>query len=126
MEDYPLAYYEFFIKYNEGDYYTCHDLLEEMWLEDRENLFLKGLLQMAVAQYHYSYGNVKGARMMMEVAEEYLTPYCPVYWNLNVEKVVHFIQLCRKILPKEINRIPYEQVQNLPQLPKFTLYMEEV
>lgn len=126
MKDYPLAYYDFFIKYNEGDYYTCHDLLEEMWLEDRGNLFLKGLLQMTVAQYHYSYGNIKGARMMMEVAEMYLTPYCKVYWNLNVEKVVQFIQTCREMLPKEINQIPYEQIQDLPKFPPFILYMEEV
>ncbi|MDM5157052.1 DUF309 domain-containing protein [Bacillus sp. DX1.1] len=123
MEDYPLAYYEFFVKYNEGDYYTCHDLLEEMWLEDRSNLFLKGLLQMAVAQYHYSYGNVKGARIMMEVAEHYLIPSCPVYWNLDVGQVITFIQHCRARIPKEVERVPYEQVQNLPQLPELILYM---
>ncbi|MBC6976319.1 DUF309 domain-containing protein [Bacillus sp. Xin] len=124
MEDYPLVYYEFFVKYNEGDYYTCHDLLEEMWLEDRSNLFLKGLLQMAVAQYHYSYGNVKGARMMMEVAEQYLTPYRPMYWSLDVEEVVKFVQECRKVIPKSIEKVPYEQVDKLPLLPEIILYMK--
>ncbi|MGR5984651.1 DUF309 domain-containing protein [Bacillus cytotoxicus] len=63
------------MKYNATDYDTCHDWLEEMWLEERSNLFLKGLLQLVVAQYPSSYGNVKGARLMMEVAEQYLQPY---------------------------------------------------
>ncbi|PDY45020.1 DUF309 domain-containing protein [Bacillus pseudomycoides] len=124
MEDYPLAYYEFFVKYNEGDYYTCHDLLEEMWLEERSNLFLKGLLQMVVAQYHYSYGNIKGARLMMEVAEQYLTPYCPLYWNLDVNEVVAFIQSCRKIIPEKVEKVPYEQVHDLPSLPELIIYMK--
>lgn len=124
MEDYPLAYYEFFVKYNEEDYYTCHDLLEKMWLEDRSNLFLKGLLQMAVAQYHYSYGNVKGARMMMEVAERYLTPYNPVYWDLDVERVITFIQTCRSILPGDRDTVMFEEVHLLPPLPKLTLNMK--
>lgn len=124
MEDYPFAYYEFFVKYNEGDYYTCHDLLEEMWLEERSNLFLKGLLQMVVAQYHYSYGNVKGARLMMEVAEQYLGPYCPVHWNLDVEEVVTFVKECRKIIPEEIENVPYERIHELPSLPEFYIYMK--
>ncbi|PEE42754.1 DUF309 domain-containing protein [Bacillus pseudomycoides] len=124
MEDYPLAYYEFFVKYNEGDYYMCHDLLEEMWLEERSNLFLKGLLQMVVAQYHYSYGNIKGARLMMEVAEQYLTPYCPLYWNLDVNEVVAFIQSCRKIIPEKVEKVPYEQVHDLPSLPELIIYMK--
>lgn len=123
MDDYPLAYYEFFVKYNEEDYYTCHDLLEEMWLEDRGNLFLKGLLQMAVAQYHYSYGNIKGARLMMEVAEQYLTTYSPVYWDLDVQRVVVFIQTCRSIIPNDIEQVPYEEVYTLPPLPKLNLFM---
>ncbi|MEN1936675.1 DUF309 domain-containing protein [Paenibacillus sp. 102] len=124
MEDYPLAYYEFFVNYNEGDYYTCHDLLEEMWLEERSNLFLKGLLQMVVAQYHYSYGNIKGARSMMEVAEQYLTPYCPLYWSLDVSEVVAFIQKCRKVIPEKIEKVPYEQIHHLPSLPGLILYMK--
>ncbi|KEK25153.1 DUF309 domain-containing protein [Bacillus gaemokensis] len=124
MEEYPFAYYEFFVKYNEGDYYTCHDLLEEMWLEDRSNLFLKELLQMAVAQYHYSYGNVKGARLMMEVAEQYLTPYCPMYWDLDVKQVVMFIQRCRKVIPEKIEKVSYEEVHTLPPLPVLFLYMK--
>ncbi|CAM3777952.1 DUF309 domain-containing protein [Mesobacillus zeae] len=125
MQDYPMEYYQFFIRFNEGDYYTCHDLLEDMWMEEKGNLFLKGLLQMTVALYHYSYGNVKGARVMMYVALEYLQPYRPGHWGLDLEKVVNFIQDCLFIIPEDIDAIPYSAIGSLPVLPSLFLFLED-
>jgi uncharacterized protein len=125
MEDYPLEYYHFFVHFNEGDYYTCHDLLEEMWMTEKSNLFFKGLLQMSVAIYHYEYGNVKGARLMMKAAHEYLQSYRPKYWGLNLEKVYDFIEYCLHIIPQHIDRVSFEEVRNLPTLPKLLLYLDD-
>jgi uncharacterized protein len=125
LKDYPLEYYQFFVHFNEGDYYTCHDLLEEMWLTDKGNWFLKGLLQMSVAIYHYEYGNVKGARLMMKAAHTYLQDYRPKYWDLDLEKVYPFIEKCLSILPQHINRVPYEEVSQLPKLPKLFINIED-
>lgn len=123
--DYPMEYYQFFIHFNEGDYYTCHDLLEEIWLTDRSNLFVKGLLQMSVAIYHYEYGNVKGARAMMAAAYEYLQAYRPKYWGIDLEKVLDFIEQCLSLFPKNIDRVPFEEVGTLPELPVLLLYLED-
>ncbi|WP_077214461.1 DUF309 domain-containing protein [Bacillus dakarensis] len=125
MEDYPIEYYHFFIHFNEGDYYTCHDLLEEMWMTNKRNYFFKGLLQMSVAIYHYEYGNVKGARLMMKAAHEYLQDYRPKYWGLDLEKVYIFIEECLSIIPQHIDRVEYEKVHELPVLPQLLLYLEE-
>ncbi|MBO0958908.1 DUF309 domain-containing protein [Neobacillus sp. MM2021_6] len=125
MNSYPMEYYEFFVSFNEGDYYTCHDLLEEMWMTEKDNLFLKGLLQMSVAIYHYEYGNVKGARVMMQTAYDYLQAYRPKFWGLDLEKVYPFIKASLATFPKNIDRIPFEQVGNLPKLPHLVLYMED-
>lgn len=125
MEFYPHQYYEFFIHFNEGDYYTCHDLLEEMWMEEKGNLFFKGLLQMSVALYHYGYGNVKGARAMMEAAHVYLQGYRPKHWGLDLEKVIAYIEQCQLLLPDNIDRVPFEQIDILPALPVLFLYLEE-
>lgn len=125
MSDFPLEYYEFFVRFNEGDYYTCHDLLEEMWMTDKGNFFLKGLLQMSVAIYHYEYGNVKGARAMMRTAHEYLQSYRPIYWRLDLEKVYPFIEKALDIIPKNIDRISFEEIDKLPKLPQIYLYMED-
>ncbi|MBS4190708.1 DUF309 domain-containing protein [Bacillus sp. FJAT-49705] len=125
MAEYPIEYYEFFIKFNEGDYYTCHDLLEEMWMTDKGNLFFKGLLQMSVAIYHYEYGNVKGARLMMKAAHDYLQEYRPKHWGLDLENIYIFIEKCHVIFPKDINRVPFEEVESLPKLPKLYLYLND-
>ena len=125
MEDYPIEYYHFFIHFNEDDYYTCHDLLEEMWMTDKRNYFFKGLLQMCVSIYHYEYGNVKGARLMMNAAHEYLQDYRPKYWGLDLEKVYIFIEECLSIIPQHIDRVEYENVHELPVLPQLFLYLEE-
>ncbi|WP_042461173.1 DUF309 domain-containing protein [Neobacillus dielmonensis] len=125
MTDYPIEYYEFFVCFNEGDYYTCHDLLEEMWMTEKDNLFLKGLLQMSVAIYHYEYGNVKGARAMMRTAHKYLQAYRPKFWGLDLEKIYPFIEQALAIFPAGIDRIPFEKVKQLPQLPQLLLYLED-
>jgi uncharacterized protein len=125
MMDYPMEYYEFFVSFNEGDYYTCHDLLEEMWMTDKGNLFLKGLLQMSVAIYHYEYGNVKGARMMMFTAYNYLQDYRPKHWGLDLEKVYPFIEQSLMTIPLDIDQVPFEQVNELPKLPELVLYLED-
>ncbi|PAE20049.1 DUF309 domain-containing protein [Robertmurraya siralis] len=125
MKEYPLEYYQFFVHFNEGDYYTCHDLLEEMWMTEKSNLFLKGLLQMSVAIYHYEYGNVKGARLMMMAAHEYLQRYRPKYWGLDLEKVYQFIEECLIIIPQHIDRVSFSNVDSLPALPELLLYLEE-
>ncbi|MCA1031645.1 DUF309 domain-containing protein [Bacillus timonensis] len=122
---YPMEYYEFFVKFNEGDYYTCHDLLEDIWMTDKENLFLKGLLQMTVAIYHYEYGNVKGARLMMNAGSRYIQKYRPTYWGLDLEYVNDFISQCLIIIPQDIDRVPFEEVVSLPKLPTLLLYLNE-
>lgn len=126
LADYPAEYYEFFIKFNEGDYYTCHDLLEDMWMTDKGNLFLKGLLQMSVSIYHYSYGNVKGARLMMQAAHDYLQSYRPVHWGLNIETVYPFIEECLSAFPADMDRVPFDRIGELPELPVLFLYLDDI
>lgn len=121
-----MEYYQFFISFNERDYYTCHDLLEEIWLSDKQNLFIKGLLQMSVALYHYSYGNIRGTKLMLKAAKHYLHPYRPYYWSLNVEVIFQFIENCLFIIPNELDRVSYDQLNHLPALPSLYLNLEEM
>jgi len=122
---YPIEYYEFFVLFNEGDYYTCHDLLEHMWMSEKDNYFLKGLLQMTVAIYHYEYGNVKGARLMMNAAHMYLQPYRPRFWDVDLEEVNTFIEKCLSIIPHDLDFVAFEEQSKLPKLPQLALYLQE-
>lgn len=120
-EAYPEEYLLFFEKFNEGEYYECHDLLESIWLGDRENRYLQGMLQMAVGIYHYEYGNVKGARMMLKSALLYLQKYRPYYWGVNVEEVLLYIEQLLDHLP-DVEQISLELAKQNP-LPKMYLQL---
>ncbi|KAI7996287.1 hypothetical protein LOK49_LG10G02475 [Camellia lanceoleosa] len=55
--------------FNGGDYYNCHDLLEDLWNQAQEppRTLFHGILQCAVGFYHLFNQNHKGA--MMELGE---------------------------------------------------------
>jgi uncharacterized protein len=110
---YPEQYIRFIEKFNAGEYYECHDLLEEIWMEDKSNKFLQGLLQMAVGLYHFSGGNVKGARLMFANARKYLARYVPRYWDLDVDAVLRFLDDCTAALP-HADAIPYTEAKAIP------------
>ncbi|MFD1396032.1 DUF309 domain-containing protein [Kroppenstedtia eburnea] len=50
------------------DYYECHEVLEELWMEEGRDPLYQGLLQVAVALYHHRNGNVNGARKLFRGA----------------------------------------------------------
>jgi predicted metal-dependent hydrolase len=53
-------------EFNKGFYFECHDTLEEVWAgvrgEGRD--FLQGLIQVSVAFYHLTGGNLVGAESL--------------------------------------------------------------
>lgn len=71
---------------NRGDYFRAHEVLEQAWLAAREpeKTFLKGLIHVAVALYHYRRGNAHGARVKFRSARGYLSGYAPEYADVQV------------------------------------------
>ncbi len=53
--------------FNAGEWYGCHDGLEELWHETQGPMrpVLQGLLQIAVAELHHERGNRRGATVLM-------------------------------------------------------------
>ncbi|WP_426452374.1 DUF309 domain-containing protein [Paenibacillus sp. S-38] len=54
------------------DYFECHEVMEELWLEEGRSPLYQGLLQVAVGLYHYRNGNAGGAVKLMSAALEKL------------------------------------------------------
>ncbi|MGN7471705.1 DUF309 domain-containing protein [Brevibacillus sp. SAFN-007a] len=107
---YPAQYLQFIEKFNEGEYYECHDLLEDIWMEDKSDKFLQGMLQLSVGLYHLEYGNLKGARWMFGNARKYLSRYGPVHGGLDVGEVLRYIEKCEAMLPDQ-DAIPYAEAK---------------
>ncbi|MFY0544742.1 DUF309 domain-containing protein [Brevibacillus sp. H7] len=118
---FPEQYYQFVDKFNEREFYECHDLLEELWMEDKSNKFLQGLLQLSVGLYHFECGNIKGARWMFANARKYLTRYAPVHWDLDVNQVLAYLDSCLAALP-DADSIPYD-VAKAMQFPKLQIIL---
>lgn len=76
MELYSPLYVAFFHYFNtERDYYVCHDVLEELWLEEGREPFYQGLLQVAVGLHHLQNDNRNGAYKLLVSALEKLSLY---------------------------------------------------
>ncbi|PZE20943.1 DUF309 domain-containing protein [Paenibacillus xerothermodurans] len=66
---YDRLYVEFIYYFNvERDYFECHEVMEELWLEEGRSPVYQGLLQVAVGLYHYRNGNVSGAKKLLSAA----------------------------------------------------------
>lgn len=63
-------------------------MLEQVWLgtSDGSKDFYKGLIQAAVAFYHWSKGNLPGALTLARSASRYLARYRPAFLDVDVEQ----------------------------------------
>ncbi len=120
---YPKQYYQFIDQFNQGEYYECHDLLEDIWMEEKSNKFLQGMLQMAVGIYHFERGNIKGARWMFNSSRNYLLRYLPEKWGLNLVQVIAYLDDCLNALPP-VDSVPFEEVKHI-SFPYITLQITE-
>nr|WP_036718852.1 DUF309 domain-containing protein [Paenibacillus sp. JCM 10914] len=68
-----VAYLVYFNR--DRDYFECHEVLEELWLEQERDPRYKGLLQAAVGLFHFRNHNVRGAYKMFNSAIKQLEPY---------------------------------------------------
>ena len=64
--DYEPLYLQGIEHFNACDYYESHEVWEELWTEYRgpSRKFYQGLIQAAVALYHFGNGNIRGARKL--------------------------------------------------------------
>lgn len=96
----PAAYDPLYLagieKFNACDYYESHELWEELWTEYRgpSRQFLQGLIQSAVALYHFGNGNIRGARKLHGSARGYLAPYAPHHMGLDVTGFLEAFDRC--------------------------------
>lgn len=85
---YEPLYVAYLVYFNrDRDYFECHEVLEELWLERNRDPFYKGLLQIAVGLFHARRGNQTGARKMLRSALERLVPYPEQALGINLGKL---------------------------------------
>ncbi|MCB9422412.1 MAG: DUF309 domain-containing protein [Ardenticatenaceae bacterium] len=62
--------------FNQGEYYQCHDDLEEAWRQDEGDgrILYQGILQLGIALYQIQRGNYRGAVKMLLRLRQWLDP----------------------------------------------------
>ena len=119
--DYPDLYLKGIRLFNEGEFFECHDVLEELWTEvvGEERKYLQGLIQAAVSLFHFGNENLGGARKLYSAAREKLELYGSRYWGLNVEKFLADFRHCFSELLAAKDRYPDDVHLRDEWLPQF-------
>jgi predicted metal-dependent hydrolase len=83
-------------QFNHGEYFECHETLEELWLEERMPLrgLYQGILQVGVALHHLRAGNYRGARGLLGKGMGHLTPFAPRALGVDVAGLLAAAQRC--------------------------------
>lgn len=90
---YDMLYVEFLYYFNvERDYFECHEVMEELWMEEGRNPLHQGLLQIAVALYHHRNGNVGGAIKLFSQGIEKLEFYPKLTMGIDLGKLIEDAQ----------------------------------
>ena len=86
--------------FNHGEYFECHEVIEDLWLETAPNDIYrdlyKGVIQAAAAIYQWDRGILTGAHGLYATAMGYLDRYRPVSLGLDVEKMTAQMKVCFK------------------------------
>jgi len=87
-----LAYFDCF---NRGLYYEAHEVLEKLWLKDRQGAngpFYKGLIQLTAAFVHLQKGRPGPAAALLKLAAANLTQYPGTHDRLAMPAVLALIE----------------------------------
>jgi predicted metal-dependent hydrolase len=107
-------------QFNQGQFYDCHDTLEAIWMEavEPEKTFYQGILQIAVALYHLSNQNLRGATILLGEGVNRLRRYPPTYATVDVEKLreqsIELLITLQQAPPEQASELA-KQVTRSPQ-----------
>ncbi|MFL5241310.1 MAG: DUF309 domain-containing protein [Gemmataceae bacterium] len=104
--------------FNQRSFFEAHEVWEDLWADTPgpERRFYQGLIQAAVGLYHYSNGNLRGARKLYETSQAYMKPFGQVHRGLNVGNFWERMHRCfRDVLVEEdLNRSLRPQTDLIP------------
>lgn len=107
--------------FNRGDYFECHDVLEELWTEtfDERRNFYQGLIQAAVALHHFEGGNLAGAMRMYHSARAYLQGYPPRYEGIDLAGFLRDFETCfRELREADKSEYPFHITLRTDRIPR--------
>ena len=112
-------YTGFFELFNQGKYFEAHEVLEHIWLEDRNGpngAFHKGLIQLAGAFVHLQKNRPRPAASLFKLALANLEKYPRQHERLNLEVTCGLIKTWLSDLDRADFKINPLTATNAPEL----------
>ncbi|MGF1471322.1 MAG: DUF309 domain-containing protein [Rubrobacteraceae bacterium] len=87
-------------EFNRGEFFECHEYLEEAWMQEsrRVRFLYQGILQVGVGFYHQQNGNWRGATGLLRKGSVRLKEFEPETLGIDVVKLVRKCEGCLKEL----------------------------
>ena len=92
---YPEGYLRYLALFNAEEFWEAHEALEELWKETDHDLFLRGLIVFAAAFVHVQRNNPSGCEKVLGKCIDWLTPYAPRHWGLDVDRILAHVRFCK-------------------------------
>ena len=92
-------------EFNKGEFYECHEYLEEAWMQEpgRVRFLYQGILQVGVGFYHLRNGNWRGATGLLRNGTARLKEFEPETLGIDVARLVRECERCLREL-EELGR----------------------
>jgi uncharacterized protein len=96
MGSYDARYLAGIQFFNARDFFEAHEVCEDLWADSHgdERRFYQGLIQAAVALFHFSGGNLRGALKLFRTSREYMRPCGSPYLGLDAAAFWRQMGLC--------------------------------
>lgn len=112
-------YLAFFDCFNRRLYFEAHEVLEDLWLQDRhgpDGDFFKGLIQLAGAFVHVQKLRPRPAVALLDLARANLQKYPPFHWQLDLFAVLGLIASWRENITTQASRLADIPPGDFPEL----------
>ena len=95
-EELPDLVLEGIEEFNKGEFFECHEYLEEAWMHEsgRVRYLYQGILQVGVGFYHLKNGNWRGATGLLRNGTIRLKEFEPETLGVDVAKLVRESERC--------------------------------
>ncbi len=106
-------------EFNRGDWFDCHETLEELWAGEQGEMrdFYQGLLQVAVALHHWRNGNLKGALFLLKEGAKRLRHVRPVCREVDADGLAgaaeRLLEALTTLGPERMEELDYSLIPKL-------------
>ena len=86
--------------FNRGDFFECHEVLEEVWTPAKqpERWFLQSIIHFAVGFYHHQKGNPIGATRQLKKGLRKIHGYLPEWGGIRTASIEGEARRCLAII----------------------------